>query len=325
EQGDQENAAKLLFDMITKLAREKKFAKAEQLRGKLYEVAPMALNEIIKSGEIIEEEKTQTIDEDYLQTWSGLVDRLSPDELNSLYFSMESKSLKAGQVVFKQGQTDSRLYFIQKGRLQMLYQDPSEEKEVLLKELTPGAIANNSAFFSFTVCTTSLIAVTESEVSFLEQYILSKWKDNFPGIESKLNSFCNSFESISDVVQKVGVNLRTSKRVKTSINAIVQLLDKSGKPLKRPFKVFLSDIAEGGVCYKFKLNKREEAKQLLEHQLNLQAIYKSSKGREKLDCNGRIVAVHIHPFDESTVHVQFEKPLDEEIVMNIGRMIRPPG
>lgn len=207
----------------------------------------------------------------------------------------------------------------------MLYQDPSEEKEVLLKELTPGAIANNSAFFSFTVCTTSLIAATESEVSFLEQDILSKWKDNFPGIEGKLNSFCDSFERVSDVIQKAGLNLRAYKRLRTSINAIIQLLDKSGKPLKRPFKVFLFDIAEGGVCYKFKLNKKEEAKQLQEHHLNLQTIYKSSKGQEKLNRNGKIVAVHIHPFDESTVHVQFEKPLDEKVVMDIGRMIRPPG
>ena len=52
-QNDQEAAAKLLFEPITKCAREKNFPEAEALTTKLYEAAPLALNEIVKAGEAI--------------------------------------------------------------------------------------------------------------------------------------------------------------------------------------------------------------------------------------------------------------------------------
>ena len=54
---DKEAAVKLLFDLTVKYARGKNFTQAEVLREKLYEVDSMALTEIVKSGEIIEEKK----------------------------------------------------------------------------------------------------------------------------------------------------------------------------------------------------------------------------------------------------------------------------
>lgn len=325
QQGDQETAARLLLDIITKSAKEKNFSKAEEFRDKLYEVAPMALNEIVRAGEIIEEEKTQAMDQDHLRTWSDLYDSLSPDEANAVYFAMKTITFKAGQPVFKQGQFDSRLYFIQKGRLNMLYFDRSGQQEVVLKELTPGDIVNDDAFFSFTVCTTSLVAVSEAELTFLEKDILDKWEKEFPGIQNKLNNFCRSFERVSDLIEKSGAGFRAHKRVKTPINAIVQLIDKSGKPFKTPFKVSLFDISAGGTSYGFKLSKKEEASQLLEHSLNIQTIYQDSTGKKKISCNGKIVAIHLQPFDDSSVHVQFENLLDEKIVTDIAHMTFSPG
>ena len=49
-----EQAVELLFDLIAKQASSGNFAKAEALREKLFEVDSMALNEIVKSAEIIE-------------------------------------------------------------------------------------------------------------------------------------------------------------------------------------------------------------------------------------------------------------------------------
>ena len=101
-----------------KFAKEKNFEKAEELREKLYEVAPMALAEIVSSGEIIEEEKRLTMDKSHLKTWARLFDTLTTDESNGLYFAMKSKAFKADQPVFEQGQLDSRMYFIKTGRFQ---------------------------------------------------------------------------------------------------------------------------------------------------------------------------------------------------------------
>jgi predicted Zn finger-like uncharacterized protein len=318
-QGDQENAAKLLLKAITKFAKEKNFTKAEELRDKLYEVAPMALNEIVSSGEIIEEEKNRLLDKTYLETWARLFNTLTKDETNAIYFASKPKIFKAGQFVFEQGALDSRMYFIKSGRFQMVYHDRFELQEAVLKELTPGDIANDEAFFSFTVCTTSLVAVTDAEVFFLEKNILTEWEKKHPGIENKLRDFSRLFEKVGDLIQKSGLQLRGHKRVKISRNALIQPLDNSGKPLKSPYRVSLFDISAGGVSYGFKLNKKEDASQLLDSWINIQTVYENQTGKHKIICNGKIVAVHLQPFDESSIHVQFEELLAEKIIVDIGR------
>jgi CRP/FNR family transcriptional regulator, cyclic AMP receptor protein len=325
EQGDQENAAKLLLETITKFAKTKNFTKAEELREKLYEVAPMALNEIVRSGEIIEKEKSSILDKNYLETWSRLFDTLTTDESNTLYFAMKTKAFKAGQPVFEQGEIDSNMYFIKNGRFQMVFYDRFGLQEAVLKELKPGDIANDEAFFSFTVCTTSLVAVTNAEVFFLEKNILTDWEKTQPSIENKLRTFSRLFEKVGDLIQKSGLQLRGHKRVKISRNALVQPLDKSGKPIRSPHKVSLFDISAGGVSYGFKLNKKEDASQLLDGWINIQTVYENQTGKHKINCNGKIVAVHLQPFGESSVHVQFEELLAEQIIVDIGRETLPAG
>ena len=319
EQGDQENAAKLLLEAITKFAKEKNFEKAEELRDTLYEVAPMALAEIVSSGEIIEEEKSLTLDKNHLKTWARLFDTLTTDESNGLYFALKTKSFKAGQPVFEQGQLDSRMYFIKTGRFQMVYRDRFGLEESVLKELTPGDIANDEAFFSFTVCTTSLVASTGAEVFFLEKDILTVWEEKYPSIENKLRTFSHLFEKVGDLIQKSGIQLRGHKRVKLSRPALIQPLDDSGKPLRSPYKVSLFDISAGGVSYGFKLNKKEDASQLLDSWVNIQTVYQNQTGNHRINCNGKIVAVHLQPFGESSVHVQFEELLAEQVIVDIGR------
>ena len=325
EQGDQENAARLLLETITKFAKEKEFTKAEELREKLYEVAPMALKEIVRSGEIIEEEKSRLLDKNYLKIWSQLFNTLTTDETNALYFAMKTLEFKAGQPVFEQGQLDSRLYFIKKGRFQMVYHDRFGLQEAVLKELKPGDIANDQAFFSFTVCTTSLIAVTDAEVFFLEKDILTKWETKHPGIENKLKVFSRLFEKVGDLIQKSGLQLRGHKRVKISSDAMVQPLDDSGTPLRSPHRVSLFDISAGGISYGFKLTKKEDAAHLLDSWINIQTVYENQTGKHKINRNGKIVAVHLQPFNESSVHVQFEELLAEKVIVDIGREALPAG
>ena len=82
-------AVKALFDLIVECAKKKDFVKAEALREKLFEVAPMALNEITKSGDIIDEEKSQSIDDTHRETWSELYSTLTTEEANELYFALK--------------------------------------------------------------------------------------------------------------------------------------------------------------------------------------------------------------------------------------------
>ncbi len=324
KQDNQEAAAELLFELIVKHAREKNFNKAESLRDKLYEAAPLALNQIVKSGEIIEEEKNQSIDQSHLNIWSDLYDRLEPGESSELYYSMKAGTFKAGQAVFKQGDINANLYFLQSGQFNLARYDPKVREEKILTELKAGDVANVEPFFSFTVCTTSLTVNRESELTYLEKDILTKWKDMFPGLEPKLNSFCHSQKNlVSDLVKKTGAGLRAHERFIVSIKAMVQLLDNAGKPVHKPFKITVFDISTGGFSFGLKINKKEQATHYLGHHLYMQTIYQAAGVKKKVSQKGRIVAVHLQPFGESSIHVQYQNPLDEKIVAIIAHPTPP--
>jgi predicted Zn finger-like uncharacterized protein len=319
KQDNQEAAAKLLFELIVKYAKQKNFNKAEALREKLYAAAPMALNEIVKSGEIIEEEKSQSIDQNHLKVWNDLYNHLESGEASELYYTMKPCSFTAGQTVFKQGDNNSNLYFVQEGQLDLSRYDQKYGQEKVLKQLRAGAVANLEPFFSFTVCTTSLTAASESKLTYLENSILTKWTDTFPGLEAKLSSFCHGQNKVSDLVKKTGADLRAHERFIVSHSAVIQLLDNTGKPVQNPFKTSLFDISAGGFSFGLKINKKEQAAQFLGHQLYMQTVYRLGGTPKKVGQKGKIVAVHLQPFGDSSIHVQFQSPLDEKIVATIAR------
>jgi predicted Zn finger-like uncharacterized protein len=323
--GDQEAAAKYLLELIIRYASQSDFTKAEALRDKLYDVAPMALGEIVKANEIIDEQKSKSIDQNYLHTWRHLYETLESDEASELYYAMKSSKPKAGEPVFEKGQYNSNLYFVQEGRLKVSHYDQTEKKEVTLKLLVPGDIANPDAFFSFSVTTYALIAAEDSKLTYIEQSILDRWHEKFAGIEPKLSSFCRDKEDLKEMRKRAGIEARSSPRYIVSLRAGVQFMDTYGKPVKNPFKVSLFDISAGGLSFGLKLNKRQEAAQLLGQRLYMQTVLAVAGKKQKVAQKGRVVATHLQPFGESSVHVKFDKLLADEIMADIEKLADQPA
>jgi len=94
-EGKTEAATKLLFDLIVKNAKNKNFIKAEELRDRLQEVDSLALNEIISSAEIIEEEKMKSVDKNHMKIWSKIYNILSTEEASDLYYSLKKVEIGA--------------------------------------------------------------------------------------------------------------------------------------------------------------------------------------------------------------------------------------
>lgn len=318
EQGDEEACARFIVEHVAGFAEARDFALAEKMRERLYNVAPMALNEIIRAGEIIEEAKQNAMDKKHLELWKQLYDRLEPGEASEIYFALQEMPVEKGRSIFSQGDFDSNLYFIQDGRFEMTCFHPTEEKEVMLEELIAGDIANNNSFFSFTVCTYSLKAVRDGTLSFLDKDILAAWKENYAGMEPKLSSFCREKDRFGTKMVEKGLNQRAHDRVQTSALAMVQLLDKAGKPVQKPFKIALFDISCGGVSFGMKINKKEDAELLLQHRMFLQTIFKDGSEKRKIGFRGQVIAIHLQPFGESSVHVQFDSLQDEKIIQAMG-------
>jgi predicted Zn finger-like uncharacterized protein len=323
--GDQEAIAKLLLDLIVQHAGQGNFARAEALRDQLYEAAPLALNEIVKANEAIEAEKSGSIDSEHQELFSGLYEALENDEASELYYAMKSASVPAGQPVYEKGQYNSNLYFVQSGNLKLLHFDPKDKKEMVLKELRAGSLFNMEAFFSFTVTTGAVVAVADSDLRYLEQSIMDRWRVSFAGIEAKLNSFCRQFEDVRALVKKAGADVRSSPRYLVSMGAIIQFIDSYGKPAKKPFKVSLFDISSGGISFGLKLHRREDAAQLLGQGLVMQTGYVLDGKKQKFSQKGKIIAAHLQPFGESSVHVQFDKTLPAETMADIKKVSGHPS
>jgi len=311
-EGDTNAAVKLLFKMIVQSAREKNFPKAEQLRERLLEVDPMALDEIISSAEIIEEGKSQSLDPIHMQIWSKLYDTLDTEEKNELFYSMQDLILGVNQTVFSQGKLNTNLYFINQGQLKMIYQDKAGD--VLLYTLGPGQLAGQENFFSTTVCTTSLISLSNVNLKYIAKDSLLKWKKEVPALEQKLSDFCAGFPSATALLKSKKMDRRALKRVKLSGKGQIQLLNRSGEPIGKSFKGELSDISVGGLSFEIRISKEETARLLLGRRISI--VFNTSKSRpgQMIDKSGIIVGVYPFPFEDYSIHVRFDKMLSQSVV-----------
>ena len=187
--GDAQAAVKCFYDLVAGYARAKNFPKAEALRERLMAVDDMALTEIIKTAEIIEAEKSNAIDQDHVNAFKTLYDTLTEEESNALYFAQEPLVLEAGEVLYRQGDVNTRLFFILQGHLKLYFS--REGKDNLIATLEQGAIAGQDSFFGSTLCTTSLAVHSGAELQVIERQKVAAWKESVPALEAKLQQFCH--------------------------------------------------------------------------------------------------------------------------------------
>jgi CRP-like cAMP-binding protein len=310
-------AVKLLYEMVVKCAKAKRFSEAETLRDRIMEVDSMALNEIISSAEIIEEEKSQSLDPVHMELWSRLYSTLDMDEKNALFFGLKDAQYEINQTVYSQGDLNSNLYFIHNGKLNVIY--AHRDGEILLSTLGSGDIAGQDNFFSNTVCTTSLQTATNVNVKFLEKKVLTEWKESYPNLEHKLNNFCLGTQNVTDLLQRKELDRRTQKRVKITGMGIINLLNRAGQPIAKSFKGELKDISVGGLSFEIRISKEETARLLLGRRLNIEFSFTKSVPNIHIHQNGLIVGVYPYPFEDYSIHVKFDKMLDRNAIASIQR------
>ena len=307
-EGNRDAAVQLLSELIVKTARDKDFKQAEALRARLFEVDSLALKEIIKTGEIIESEKRQAIDEKHLETWSGLYDRLSPDETNALYYNMQSGEIPQSQMLFEQGDISSRLYLIDSGRLKMFYR--KAQKAILLKILGPGdLVGEDGFFFADAVYTTSVIADTAVKCHILKKDRLANLSSKFPGLEPKIKEYCLSLEPVADLLRAKRLERRAKDRLNMPGKVIVQMFDDALNPVEKPFRGELLDISASGLAFIIKTTKKSAAA-MLGAKLNMALSFAELASDLKVKHPGTVVAVNSEPFNEYIVHTEFAKSLN---------------
>ena len=308
-----DEAVKLLYDLIVLYAGEKDFKKAEALYEKLYDVDPMALTEIVRAGEAIEDVKSRSLDKEHREIWSDLYDRLSVNEANALFYGMEKLEYEAGETIITQGQISSSLYFINKGSVKVVFSRDNED--TLLTTLETGDFFGQDQFFSATVSTVSMIANQTVKVSCLERDITGKWKTEAPALESKLFDYCQKCDKIKKAVAEKGMDRREYIRIQLPVKLGFQFYDHSGKKAKKAYKGEVSDISEGGLSFFIKTSKPESVRMMLGRRLAVTFPVKLKSGESRLvEKTGQITAVQSQVFDDFSIHLRFDTPIEASML-----------
>lgn len=304
-QEDNDGACKLLFDLIVEYAQEKNFEKAESLHEKLYETDPMALTEIVRSSEIIEEAKSESVDREHLEIWSNLYGSLSTAEGNALYYSMKSKMFQAGEPIMEQGKLNSRLYFINKGEVKALFNQGG--KENLIKLLKIGDIIGQEPFFSATVCTVSMVPLSSVKATYLEIDVLKKWKNEVPALESKLYDYSIKNDLVKKELEGKSIERRSDNRVNIAGTVMFQLLDKTGKAMGKGYKGELSDLSAGGISFIIKSSKKETVRMLLGRRLKISfKLPMKHNTYHNIEQLMTVIAAQPQVFDDYSIHLKFD-------------------
>jgi len=312
-----EPAVKLLIDLIARHAQMNDFSKADALREKLFEVDPLAVAEIVKSAEIIETAKIAAIDQNHRRAWSPLYDQLTKEEAISLYFSMQEASYETEQIIYRQGEINSNLYFINSGETKIFYR--KGKHGILLKTLRAGDLAGEDTFFTHSSCTTSMMAHSPVKLNFLQKKVLQRWQRDVPNLANKLQDYCARLEPVKDLLQKKELERRSHCRYVLSGNAVIHILD---RPAMKVFKGDLCDISTSGISFIMNTSAKL-AESLLGCRLNINFIPSETFPQIRIDQDGIIRGVHDQIFNEYLINVKWDIPLDDGIIDRIKLTAEP--
>jgi CRP-like cAMP-binding protein len=322
DHGDKEAAIKLLFELVVLHAGAKDFEAAEAARARIFDIDSMALGEIVGAGDIIEEEKYRNIDKMHRDIWAKLYQDLSNVEANALYFALKKAVFQAGETIFRQGEFRPRLYFIESGRVKIVYF--KDGNEILLKNVESGRLAGEDTFFLTTLCTTTMVALSRTELSYLDSDILRTWTSSAPLLESKLQSFASKTDKIPDLLKAKAADRRILKRILLTGKAAAHLMNQSGNQIGKPFKVNMCDISRGGAAFYVRIPKRETADLLLGKKIHIGFIPPQLGPSHMVEQDGTIVALRFNPFEDCTISVKFDSLLPEPLIGDLERTSTPP-
>lgn len=303
--GDTQAAVKCLYDLVVHYARVRDFVKAEAMRERLMAVDDMALTEIIKSAEIIEAEKSGAVDPDHLQAFKAFYDALTEEETNAFYFAARPLTLDAGETLFRQGEVNTRLFFVLGGQLNLYFS--SGGKDTLITLLEQGDIAGQDSFFATTTCTTSLAVQSRAELQVLEREQAAAWKESLPALEAKLAEFCRS-RDVGQLVVAKGLERRRSRRIRVEGDVTAQIMDAAERLLGKPFRGDMADVSNTGLSFYIKATDKA-ARLLLGRRLKVASRLEIAGKRQKLERTGLTVAVTPLYFGDFSIHLKFDQPL----------------
>ena len=306
-QGQQVQAKQRLVELIAVMARAGNFREAERLRERIYEIDPMALAEIIRTGEVIEQEKKGAIREEDLSIWARLTDRLSSEEFQTIYHEFNERRYKPEETIVSQGDKNDELFFINQGSVKVSHMTGA--RELFITTLNRGQIAGEN-FFTPSFWTVSLTSLTPSRIYVLQQSALQTWQERFPGLRAKLYDFYTASNDIHAMLDRKGLERRRDQRFKLARKIQVQPINNVNAPIGRGFRAETADVSVGGLAFLIRISKQENARLLLGRRM--QVVLPVAGPEPYLYLRGLVIG--IQPFhileNDFSVHFRFDQPME---------------
>ena len=302
---------------IETAARGRQFEQAETLRDWLMQIDSMALRQIIRAAEIIEQAKRASVSREFQQTWKELELALSSEEFSSLYHAMTPRVFAKDDMVARQGEFTSSLFFINTGRVQLYA--VSQDREIPLKICAAGEIMGAANFFEISVWTVNAKSLG-AELYVLTREKLQRQKEQYPALAPKLLDFCTRFPSPNALFNKTGRTRRKFERKKAVGRASMVVLDEQEKETGIGAKGDILDVSRGGLSFSLRFSKKKNAEALLGRKIRI--TMRSDGSNASVTCNAKVVAVRCCDFigSDYSLHVEFPKELDNaQLQQVLGR------
>ena len=306
EQDKKTEAISLIMDLVRDNAEKKDFGEAERYRQMLLDADSMALREIIGAAEIIEEEKSSSLNESLISTWEDLIRELSLEEFSALYYASRSQNSASEEIIAEQGDFLSNLFFVNSGRVQLY--TTRNGRDTPFKTVEEGEIFGADSFFDISVWTynakslgASLSVLTWKRLAFLNK--------DYPAMQNNLLEYCSRFRTDSAYFGKPSTSRRKYERKKLAGRATMELLSVTGDKTGQVARGDLLDISQGGVAFVLRFHRKEYATDLLGK--HVKVIVRPDNSITPLKKSGMVKAVRSHDFvgNDYSIHLEFDELL----------------
>jgi hypothetical protein len=240
---------------------------------------------------------------------------MSTKAFNVLYSVLGQEAYQKGDTIVRAGETDDVLYFLNDGYVSVNCLCGANVN--FLKRLGPGSILGGEQFFSASVWTVTLKALSPVHFQVLDHAKFLKVAEEFLGIEEELRQYCQKYAGVPDLLRMSGDDRREYPRYRVSLFTQNLLLDPYGNKSKRSFRGELLDISRNGLAFIIKISSRNNAKMLLGRQI-LTTLQQNS-GEVLSECSGVVVGVRYHDMiaKDSTVHIKLSQKIEDAVFARI--------
>jgi len=259
--GNTKAAVNVIYNFLLALVTQGRFDEAEALQRTLVDIDPLAFNAIVKAGAQIDAARSAAIDPEHMAVWRQFYQGLSPDEANGFFYALKERQFAPGDALITQGRTSDRLFFINRGRVKIMFQ--RKGGAIQLDALEGGEIAGYETFFKHTVATTSFIAAERVAASYLERSALPRFNDAVPYLTPKLHDYCLRKLKQSDIWQRKSIDRRTQLRIPLAVPVKLRVPDAQGRGIHIAYRGRLVDLSIGGAAVLVKLSRGDRARLLV--------------------------------------------------------------